>query len=139
MKTITLILLSVLLSLGGATRVQAQRLTLEVHGIERTEGTLFVGVYSSDSTFLRKLYAGFRVEVKTNPLILPLTGLTAGTYAIGIFHDQNDNGTLDTATFGIPLEPTGFSNDARGMMRPPEFKDARFTFSQDTTLVVRLR
>lgn len=133
-----MILLSALLSLGGAARVQAQSLTLEVRDINRTEGTLYVGVYSSDSTFLRNLFKGFRVEVKDNPLILPLTGLPAGTYAIGIYHDLNNNGTLDTATFGIPMEPTGFSNDARGMMGPPKFEDACFTFDKDTTLVIHL-
>jgi uncharacterized protein (DUF2141 family) len=53
----------------------------------------------------------------------------AGTYAIACFHDENKNGKLDTGTLGIPTEGTAASNDAKGFMGPPTFKNAKFSFS----------
>lgn len=54
---------------------------------------------------------------------MKFNSLKAGTYAIRYFHDENENGELDTGTFGIPTEGYGFSNDARGFMGPPSFDD----------------
>lgn len=54
--------------------------------------------------------------------------LTAGTYAVGCFHDENGNGKLDMGTFG-PKEGTAASNNAKGSLGPPKWDDAKFTFS----------
>jgi uncharacterized protein (DUF2141 family) len=53
----------------------------------------------------------------------------AGTYAVACFHDENQNGALDTGVFGIPKEGTAASNDAKGFMGPPRFDDAKFAFT----------
>ena len=66
------------------------------------------------------------------------SGVKPGTYAVAVFHDVNDNGKLDTGFLGIPTEPTGASNDARGSMGPPKFKDAQFGYSGGT-LVLRVK
>jgi uncharacterized protein (DUF2141 family) len=51
----------------------------------------------------------------------------AGTYAVACFHDENANGKCDTGFLGIPTEGTVVSNEAKGFMGPPSFKDARFS------------
>jgi uncharacterized protein (DUF2141 family) len=53
----------------------------------------------------------------------------AGTYAVACFHDENNNGKLDRGLFGIPKEGTVVSNHARGLMGPPSFEKARFTWA----------
>jgi uncharacterized protein (DUF2141 family) len=63
------------------------------------------------------------------------SGVKPGTYAVAVFHDENDNGKLDTGFLGIPTEPTGASNDARGSMGPPKFKDAQFVYSGGALVV----
>lgn len=50
-----------------------------------------------------------------------------GQHAIKVFHDVNANGLLDTNKLGIPNEPYGFGNDARGRFGPPSFEDAAVT------------
>ncbi len=55
-----------------------------------------------------------------------------GTYAVRLYHDENDNGELDTNVFGVPQEAFGFSNDARGSMGPPDFEEAAFTVASDS-------
>ena len=119
-----MILFAALFFIGSAARMQAQCLTLEVRDIDRPQGFLYVAFYSSPDNFLKKPLTGFRVE---------------GTYALALFQDLNENGTLDTGTFGIPQEPTAFSNDAQGVMGPPSFEECSFTLRSDTTLVVHLR
>ena len=39
------------------------------------------------------------------------------TYAVRLYHDEDNDGELDTNMFGVPQETFGFSNDA-GWHRP---------------------
>jgi uncharacterized protein (DUF2141 family) len=50
-----------------------------------------------------------------------------GQYAVIVFDDENSNGRLDKTFWGVPTEPHGFSNDARGILGPPRFDDAAIT------------
>ena len=134
-----MILFAALFFSGVAARVQAQCLTLEVCGIDRPTGHLYVGIYSSADTFLKQPLTGFRVEVKDKQLTIPCTGLPAGTYAFALYQDVNDNQRLDTGNYGIPQEPTGFSNDAQGVMGPPSFEQCSFILRSDTTLVIHVK
>lgn len=57
---------------------------------------------------------------------LNFAGVAPGTYAVMVFHDENNNGKLDQAANGMPLEGYGFSRNARGHWGPPNFEAARF-------------
>lgn len=107
--------------------------------IEKVEGHLYVAIYNSEETFMKKLLTAFRIDVKDTPLSIPCQGLPAGTYAISLFQDENGNGILDTAVLGIPTEKYGFSNDVRGVMGPLSYDKCNFTFSGDTILVIHLK
>ena len=47
-------------------------------------------------------------------------------------HDVNDNQKLDTNWIGIPKEPVAISNNARGRLGPPKWKDAMFELREAT-------
>ncbi|MCP1335524.1 DUF2141 domain-containing protein [Hyphomicrobiales bacterium FT118] len=51
--------------------------------------------------------------------------LPPGEYAVIVFHDENDNGLLDTGIFGVPVEGYGFSNNAEGFLSAPAWRAAR--------------
>jgi uncharacterized protein (DUF2141 family) len=53
-------------------------------------------------------------------------GLQPGRYAIKVFFDANGNGKLDKGFWGSPVEPYGFSNNARGKKEPPSWDEASF-------------
>lgn len=137
MRIVSIVLVCVLQSLLPG--LSAQNLTLEVRGVEKVEGHLYVAIYSSEESFMKQPFAAFRVEVKDKVLVIPCEGLPVGTYALSMFQDENGNGKLDTGTFGIPMEKFGFSNDAEGVMGPPAYDKCRFDFAADTTLVVHLK
>jgi uncharacterized protein (DUF2141 family) len=58
--------------------------------------------------------------------------IPAGTYGLSAFHDQNENGKLDTNFLGMPVEDYCASNEARGVFGPPSFDDAKFRFRGGT-------
>lgn len=74
--------------------LSAQNLTLEVRGIENVVGKLYVAIYNSQETFMKKPLAGFAVEVKDKVVSIPCKGLPAGTYAFSMYQDENGNGKL---------------------------------------------
>ena len=121
MKAMIIFLVFVMQS--AAQLLFAQNLTIEVCDIEK----------------VKKPLTAFRIDVKDTSLSIPCQGLPAGTYAISLFQDENGNGKLDTAVFGIPTEKYGFSNDAQGVMGLPSYDKCSFTFSGDTTLVIHLK
>ena len=126
MKAMIIFLVFVMQS--AAQLLFAQNLTIEVCDIEKVE-----------ETFMKKPLTAFRIDVKDTSLSIPCQGLPTGTYAISLFQDENGNGKLDTAVFGIPTEKYGFSNDAQGVMGLPSYDKCSFTFSGDTTLVIHLK
>lgn len=57
--------------------------------------------------------------------------LPDGVYGLMAFQDLNQNRRLDTLPIGLPKEPYGFSNDARGMFGPPAWASAQFRLDAD--------
>jgi uncharacterized protein (DUF2141 family) len=79
------------------------------------------------------------------PSIVKITGKTArcifkevpaGVYGISAFHDEDNDGKLNTNLVGYPMEEYCASNNARNMFSAPSWSDAKFTFKRGT---VRLR
>ena len=69
------------------------------------------------------------------------THLPAGTYAVMVFHDENDNGKIDHGLLG-PSEPLGFSGGfTLGLFSGrPDFERLKFAFNPpEQTLEVRMR
>ena len=135
MRTILISLVLLFMIVMG----NAQSLTLKIGGIENAEGFLYVGIYSSEESFMKKPVYGFRVEVKDTLVTVPCKGLPTGAYAISVFQDANGNGVLDTGSFGRPTEKFGFSNNAEGVMGPPAYKKCVFEFKQDAEILILLK
>jgi uncharacterized protein (DUF2141 family) len=51
-----------------------------------------------------------------------------GVYALVVIHDEDSNGKLNTNWLGIPTEGYGFSNNAKGLLGPPKFPAASFSY-----------
>mgnify|MGYP001396084469 FL=1 len=134
MKTMIILLFAVLTSVS----VAGQNLTLIVKDVEHVDGSVYVAIYFSKQTFMKKPVFGFRVGVKDRTIEIPCKGIPAGTYAISLFQDENENGKLDTGAFGRPLEKFGFSNDAEGVLGAPSFEKC-FELERDTTMVIHLK
>lgn len=65
-----------------------------------------------------------RATAQNGRAVLEFPGLPQGDYAVSVYLDENGNAQLDSNFFGVPIEPYGFSRNARGSMGPPAFADA---------------
>ncbi|HYP86741.1 MAG TPA: DUF2141 domain-containing protein [Polyangiaceae bacterium] len=52
----------------------------------------------------------------------------AGNYGISAFHDEDNDGKLNTNLVGYPVEEYCSSNNARNMFSAPSWKDAKFAY-----------
>jgi uncharacterized protein (DUF2141 family) len=109
---------------------QAADLIITVKGVRSSDGAVFVAVYDSESSFMKPplAKAARKLDAKKGELKIVIPGLPAGKYAVASYHDENNNGKLDTNALGMPEEGYGFSNDARGTLGPPRFTEAAFDF-----------
>lgn len=127
---------------GGDEPVKGS-LFLAVDNVRLPEGTIWVGIYESEDDFLDREKARL-VAVKvtsTGQAMIQIPDLVYGkSYALALFHDENDNGELDTNFLGLPAEPWAFSGTLKSSFRLPRFDEVRFTFERESSSqVLRLR
>ncbi len=140
MKTILQFTLLAFVFFGGVWASKAQeKFTINVGftGMKTDQHQLYVAVYDNEADFLKKRIKGMVVKVE-NLKASTVLELPAGVYAISCFYDLNDNKQLDTNFWGIPKEPIGISNDAKGFMGPPKYKDAKFTLNENRSLTITI-
>ena len=123
------------------TLLAQNSLKVKVKNVAHSTGKINIAVYNSSNDFLSfnhayKVESGQAVKEET---MVEFTDLPTGTYAFAVFHDENDNGKMDVNGLGIPIEDFGCSNDAKGFMGPPKWKNAKFELSDKSkSLIVNL-
>ncbi|MDA8768858.1 DUF2141 domain-containing protein [uncultured Winogradskyella sp.] len=133
-----LILLIINTSFSDAQEIK-QDITVSITGLDSNRGQLLVGLYNTEEHFLDKRFKSEIVEISNKTGTLVFTNIPKGTYAISFIHDENSNGKMDTNFLGIPKEDYGCSNNARGTLGPPKWKDAKFELKgQDKVITISL-
>ncbi|MDG2307657.1 MAG: DUF2141 domain-containing protein [Candidatus Binatia bacterium] len=123
-------------TLAVAEDAQTSTLTLVATGFDSDDGEALIQLANSQADY-ESDDEGFRVaKIKPvgNKVETTFEDLAYGEYGIKIFHDENGNGELDIGWTG-PEEGYGFSNDARALMGPPDWEDAKFTVSEPTQAI----
>ena len=111
----------------SATASQTADLEIEVRGMETATGTLMIALFDSRPAYLSEQPIATRKEPVTDSTItIRFSNLVLGEYSAKVFHDENDNGTLDLGALGIPSEPYGFSNNASDPFSAPEWDETKF-------------
>jgi len=114
----------------------ASGLIVQTAGLESAEGVVACALYDSAESFLGdSRVRAARLPIERLSAEWTIEDLAAGEYAVSCYHDRNGNGRLDRGAFGVPTEPYGFSNDARGSFGPPKYRKARFRFEGGTTTI----
>ncbi|HXX68370.1 MAG TPA: DUF2141 domain-containing protein [Polyangiaceae bacterium] len=68
-----------------------------------------------------------RVPITAGTTQCSFENVSAGTYAISVMHDENDNQKLDKNFFGVPTEGYGVSNNHTHAMSSPTWEESKFT------------
>jgi uncharacterized protein (DUF2141 family) len=132
-----------------ASPAAALDLKLIVAGVRSSTGSIMIGLYDSEAHYESALKNASEVGLlnETSRLVgismrairgtqsVVFTGLAPGPYAIIVFHDENDNGKLDTNFFGVPVEGYGFSNNAKAIFGSPAFDEVAVTLDRADKLV----
>ncbi|WP_246284994.1 DUF2141 domain-containing protein [Winogradskyella wichelsiae] len=99
---------------------------------------MFIALYNIETNFLKKPYKNSISSIENNSSTVVFNNIPQGTYAISVFHDENDNGIMDTNFMHIPKEAYGCSNDAKGFMGPPKWEDAKFQIKENKTVNISI-
>lgn len=128
-----------------AAFVNAGELTVTVTDIRAAKGSLLISVVDTEAGWNggEKPVAVDKLavtdKVKPGEPVVFRFHLPAGSYAVQVMHDENDNGKLDSNFMGIPIEGYGFSNNPQ-VMRKALFSEAKFDITgAPAAIVVRLR
>lgn len=124
-----------------STNFSKHSITLKVTNLQSEKGTIRAVLCNDHNQWLSssKYYVGKNCKVEGQAACeLTFTNIPSGTYAISLYHDENDNGALDLGAFRIPEEPYGFSNNPSSMFGPPSFEEASFQLQNHLTLTIKL-
>ena len=140
MSTLVKIAVLIILSICSVNlnAQESYNLTVKVENVENNDGKVLIGLYNKASDFLDKTYKGQGSAISNNACEVTFENVPKGTYAVSIFHDENENDKLDSNFIGIPKEDYGCSNNAKGFMGPPKWKDAKFELQSDITITITL-
>lgn len=128
------VILVLVILFGGFASAQNVSLEIKMNGFKNNTGKVKVGLYDSEGNFLKTPYKSQVADIHSNTATATFKDLPKGTYAVSVYHDENNNGMLDRNSFGIPAEGYGTSNDAKGFMGPPKFEDAKFTLHTNSKI-----
>lgn len=140
MKWFFLALWPILLWLHSKKVPTYTKLTIQVQEVKEPLGVLRIALYDREAHFLdfKSVFASKVVPATKGTTTVILDSLPAGTYAIALYQDQNNNGQMDKNWIGIPTEPLGFSKAKLRTFGPPKFKDCMFVLDGDMRIDIPL-
>jgi uncharacterized protein (DUF2141 family) len=112
---------------------EGETLTVDVSGLKHKRGKLVAKLFRrGDGAPKGQGYRRIAKNLTSTQPKLEFRGVPYGQYALFLFHDENDNGTVDHNLLGIPSEPLGFSAEFRPSLFSgiPDFDDLQFSFSK---------
>lgn len=111
------------------------KLILEITDLTSNKGLILIQVKDENE----KVVLSTTGIIKDQKSTVTIDNLDYGKYAISYFHDANANMKMDSDKYGRPTEGYGFSNNAKGLMKAPEFKQTIFNLDSDLSLSLKTR
>jgi len=135
---LVLIIILTSLSVISQTEVKTGKLKVVVKNMRSKAGQIGFFLFNSADGFPghteKALLSGF-VKTVGNSVEYTFTNLAIGSYAVYVFHDEDNNKKLNTNFIGMPKEGIGVSNNAKGHFGPPKYNDAKFEFDKPVQTV----
>ena len=128
MKTIAVLFALLLGSIVHGQTEASGNITATVTNVSGNEGKVRFGLYSAE-TFMKTTPEFFvDAEITDGKAIAKFESVPAGTYALLVMHDRNENGKMDFDANGMPQESYGSSGNSMPY-GPPVWEESKFTFS----------
>ena len=119
-----------------STSAIAGDIKLKIENIESDEGHLVIRTFDAaraDGFPLGEELREDRIKAQAGNIEFVIKDLAAGTYAIGVYHDKDDSGALETNMVGAPQEPV--ANTGKKAFLKPKFEPSSFELQDDTVEV----
>ena len=128
---------SIIFSQEKAETIRHGNFKLRIVDIESNDGVIDVALSNSRNNYESRevAFRGITLSIKDNVAEHVFENIPFGEYAIKVYHDEDNDGELDTNFLGIPSEDYGFSNNASGSFGPADYEDAKFIFAQDNMII----
>lgn len=131
----TLILSPLLFSQGKINAV--------VKGFENNRGVCRACLFDTESAFAGKgkPIVCKEVSINSQEASIVFEHIPQGSYAIALFHDENNNARMDKNFLGIPKEGYGASKNKLPFAAAPKFEENKFVVTNGfvTNLTIKLR
>ena len=119
-------------AIAGTARAEASSsVVVTVGKAKNAKGHVACGLFAKAEGFPKNMTEGAALELKWVSIAgdtarCEFQGIAPGTYAVAVFHDENDNKKLDTNFLGIPSEAYGSTNNVKHATSAPTFAEAKF-------------
>ena len=106
----------------SSTASAASTLVVHVNGIHNSKGVIRLLVFNGQDGWPDVRDKSFRhasLPANGSAVTFTIANVPAGSYAISVLHDENENHKLDRDFFGRPKEGIGFGNNPKiGFTKP---------------------
>ena len=147
---------ALLVSAGGAIAQLTVEgsLTVNISGLKNTEGQVCFSLHESAQGFPEDESAVVAQQCvsaasavsdeddesseREADITVTFAELEAGTYAVSVLHDENEDQQINQGSFGIPTEGFGFSRNPMVQTGAPEFAEAAVVVFGSTTTDIEM-
>jgi uncharacterized protein (DUF2141 family) len=132
MRVAASIALALILGLTVAAEAQdANTISVPINGLRNSKGAVRCGLFNSANGFPKP---GQQVLAATTPIAnqkatCVFTTIPPGTYAVVVFHAENNETGITTNMLGIPKQGYGFSRNPSTLTGAPAFADSAQPFT----------
>ena len=112
---------------------QKSEIVVNISGLKSDKGKCLLYLYNNKKGFpteADKAISTAKGSILNGKSTIVLKDISDGEYAIGVIHDENDNGKMDTNFLGMPKEGVGVSNNAKGHFGSPSYEDSKFQLNK---------
>jgi uncharacterized protein (DUF2141 family) len=112
------------------------KIVINLSGMQNLNGKINVALYNSEASFNNpnQAYRELFLTPTATSMTIEIDSLPAGTYAFGIFHDENNNQQIDQNWLNIPTEGFAFSNNVMGSFGPPSFNQSKIVIPNSSLI-----
>lgn len=129
MKNFALLLTFILLVITNFYSFsQNDTLKISIGGFKNSDSKAIIMIHDSDNSFpsdVSKAYRKYLVKIVKERVVVNITDLPKGRYAVVVCHDENSDNQLNTNFLGFPTEGSAIYNKNKGM---PNFRKSCFSF-----------
>lgn len=133
MRSSALVMIALIVGLptGVAAQQPANTISAPIQGLRSSKGVVRCGLFNSAAAFPKagQQVLAVNAAVANGQATCVFNTIPPGTYAIVVFHAENNEMQIQTNMLGVPKQGYGFSRNPSTSLGAPAFKDAATAYS----------